>query len=82
LTKKNCSILLSREFHYISKQTIYWNEMKDVNFTTNLRFIGSIISFKMLDGNSYSMPVKYIAGEDYEIYNTVVDYFNNKQVKN
>jgi len=58
----------------VSKELIYWNEIKNVEFVSTVRLVGSIIVFNMKDGNKYGMPLNYIAGDGNEIYNAVLGH--------
>jgi len=62
---------------FITKRIIYWRDVKDLYqsyFSNN----GPYIMFKMKDGSKdIGISTKYIMGNNKDIYNTVIDYFNS-----
>ncbi len=63
----------------IPRDVAYWKDISDIEYTAPYR--GSpIISFTMNNGSVFGFRTKYIAGNDKDIYNTIMEYFNlNKE---
>lgn len=75
--------------YQIAPNTIYWKDIADIDYTYAYRR-GAIISFTMKNGDSdnpiytkynprgdYGICTEYISGNSKEIYNSIVEYFNN-----
>lgn len=61
----------------IYRDVAYWKDVKNIEYTAPLR--GSpIISFTMDDGSTFGFRTTYIAGKGKDIYNTIMEYFNNQ----
>jgi hypothetical protein len=63
----------------IPRDVAYWKDMEDIEFTSPLRG-SAFISFKMKDGSAFGFRTLYIAGNDSDIYNTIMQYFKNRQI--
>jgi len=60
----------------VPRDVAYWKDMEDIEFTSPPRG-SAIISFKMKDGSVFGFRTRYIAGNDRDIYNTIMEYFKN-----
>jgi len=60
----------------IPRDIAYWDDIENIDYTSVLRMGGAIISFRMKDGSVFGINTKYIAGNDKDIYNTIIEYFN------
>lgn len=58
----------------ISRDVAYWADIEDIDYTSPSRS-GAIISFKMKDGSAFGFYTTYISGNDKDIYNTIMEYF-------
>ena len=57
-----------------SRELIYWKDVRELDFVST-RLPGAIITFKMNDGSDdSSLPLKYIAGDNRDIFDTMVGY--------
>lgn len=55
----------------------YWKEIDNIAYISPQR--GSpVINFTMKDGKDFAFRTKYIAGNDKEIYDTIMEYFNKQ----
>jgi len=61
----------------ISRDVAYWKDVDDIEFTSPPRG-SAIISFKMKDGSNFGFRTTYIAGNDKDIYKTIMEYFKNQ----
>ena len=59
------------------KDVIYWNDVEHIKYDPFPRNTGALISFKMANGDTFSVKTSHVAGKDLEIYNAIVKYFNN-----
>ncbi|HWZ04397.1 MAG TPA: hypothetical protein VNX40_12355, partial [Mucilaginibacter sp.] len=57
------------------RDIIYWKDINDLDYFSN-RHTGAIIVLKMNDGSDTSgMSLKWVSGNDKEIYQTITAYF-------
>ena len=62
---------------YITNRTIYWKDIKKIDHFS-LNHGGWSIDFTMKDGSDQiRISTKYIAGDNEDIYNTIVEYFEH-----
>ena len=61
----------------IPREVAYWKDIAEIEFTAPLKG-SAIISFNMKDGSVFGFRTNYIAGNDRAIYNTIMEYFNNR----
>jgi hypothetical protein len=54
----------------------YWKDIDEIAYISP-RKGAPVISFTMKEGNDFAFRTKYIAGNDKEIYDTIMAYFNN-----
>jgi hypothetical protein len=55
----------------------YWKDINEITYISPYK--GSpVISFTMRDRKDFAFRTKYIAGNDKEIYNTTMEYFNKQ----
>jgi hypothetical protein len=60
----------------IPRDVAYWKDIKEIEYTSAFR--GSpVISFKMNDGSVFGFRTAYIAGNNKDIYNTIMEYFKD-----
>jgi hypothetical protein len=58
------------------RDVAYWKDIDNIAYIS-LRKGSPVISLTMKDGNDFAFRTKYIAGNDKEIYNTIMAFFNS-----